>query len=161
MPSTEAPEIATGPGIAPPCGLLRRFLVMLYDAMVVIALLMIAAALVILLPLGNFTAGKDPGYTLYLLSIWFLYLAWCWRHGGMTLGMRAWRVVLLTESGQPADWKLCILRFVGSLLSALPLGAGFAWSLFDEQQRAWHDRLSRSRLVRIRTAPPPRLGHSN
>lgn len=133
-----------------PCGLLRRFLVMLYDAIVIVALLMFAA--VLLLPLGNFTAGKDPMYTVYLLSVWFLYLAWCWRHGGMTLGMRAWQVVLATDSGKPADWKLCLLRFAASLLSALPLGAGFAWSVFDRQQRAWHDRLSRSRLVRIQTA---------
>lgn len=152
MRSTVAPEIATKPGNAPPCGLLRRFLVMLYDAIVILALLMLAAALVLLLPLGNFTAGKDPIYTLYLVSVWFLYLAWCWRRGGITLGMRAWKVALLTESGKPADWKLCLLRFAGSLLSALPLGAGFAWSIFDEQQRAWHDLLSRSRLVRTRPA---------
>ena len=38
------------------------------------------------------TALKDWAYTLYLLVVWFLYLAWCWRKGGMTVGMRAWRV---------------------------------------------------------------------
>ena len=155
MRNVAAPGIATEPDNVQSCGLLCRFLVMLYDTIVIMALLMFATALALLLPLGNFTAGKDPVYTLYLFLVWFLYLAWCWRHGGMTLGMRVWKVVLLTESGRPADWRLCFVRFAGSLLSALPLGAGFAWSIFDEQQRAWHDRLSRSRLVRIRAAPRP------
>ena len=121
---------------------------MLYDALVIIALLMTAAALALLLPFGNHTAGKDPVYTLYLLAVWFMYLAWCWRYGGMTLGMRAWKVILLTQSGKPADWKLCLVRFATSLLSALLFGAGFIWSVFDREQRAWHDRLSHSRLVR-------------
>lgn len=148
-PSPDAAHRAALPPGAAPCGLLRRLMAMLYDALVILALLMIAAALAMLLPFGNFTAGKDPLYSLYLMSVWVLYLAWCWRHGGMTLGMRAWEVVLVTDDGRPASWKTCFIRFAGALLSALPLGAGFFWSVFDPRKRAWHDRFSHSSLVRI------------
>ena len=136
------------PRLYPPCGLLRRLLVMTYDALAVVALMMLATGLLLALRLGNHTAGRDPLYTLYLAAVWFLYLAWCWRHGGMTLGMRAWKVRLVTEDGQPPGWLQCLSRFSVSLVSAALVGLGFAWALLDPDRRTWHDRLSRSRLVR-------------
>ena len=130
------------------CGLLRRLLVMMYDTLVVIAIMMLATGLVLMLGLGNFTAGKDPLYTLYLIAVWFLYLAWCWRHGGMTLGMRAWSVRLVTGRGTRPSWAQCLSRFLVSLFSAAFIGLGFAWSLWDRERRTWHDLVSRSRLIR-------------
>ena len=132
-----------------PCGLLRRCLIMLYDAMVIVALMMLATAFVLIFRVENLTAGKDPLYTFCLLAVWFVYLAWCWQHGGMTLGMRAWRVKLVTDDGGTFGWARSACRFGVSLLSGLLLGAGFIWSLFDRGHRSWHDRLSHSRLVRF------------
>ena len=131
-----------------PCGLLRRLAIMLYDALVVLALLIVAAALAMAVGFDSATALKDWGYTLYLLTVWFFYLAWCWRKGGMTVGMRAWRVRIQNESGDFPGWGQCLLRFVTSLLSAAVAGAGFIWSLFDSRKRCWHDILSRTRLLR-------------
>jgi uncharacterized RDD family membrane protein YckC len=131
------------------CGLTRRLLVMLYDALVVVALMMLATGIVLWIHPATLTAGRDFWYTLYLLAVWFLYLAWCWQHGGVTLGMRAWRVQLVTDNLQPMSWAQSGLRFVTSFISGLPLGAGFLWSLRDRENRAWHDHWSRSRLCRI------------
>jgi uncharacterized RDD family membrane protein YckC len=132
-----------------PCGLLRRCLIMLYDAMVIVALMMLATAVVLIFRVENLAAGKDPLYTFCLLAVWFVYLAWCWQHGGITLGMRAWRVKLVTDDGGTFGWARSACRFGVSLLSSLLLGAGFIWSLFDRGRRTWHDRLSHSRLVRF------------
>lgn len=135
--------------IAVPCNLARRLLVMLYDALVVIALLLLATALALLAGSGRVTAGTDPLFTLYLLLVWFLYLAWCWRKGGMTVGMRVWKVTIEREGGGAPGWGLCLLRFVVSFLSAACLGLGFAWSLFEPGKRTWHDIASRTRLLRV------------
>ncbi|NNJ64167.1 MAG: RDD family protein [Xanthomonadales bacterium] len=132
-----------------PCGLLRHLAVMLYDALVVIALWMLATALAMAAGFEGRVAMKDPGFTLYLAAVWFLYLTWCWRRGGMTVGMRAWRVRIQDESGRRPGWGRCALRFLAALLSALPAGAGFAWSLVDDERRSWHDRISRTRLIRF------------
>ena len=139
------------------CGLLRLLLVMLYDAVIVLAILMIAGAVALELPFSSQTAGKDPAYTVYLLSVWFFYLAWCWRHGGMTLGMRAWKVRLLNhlKQNQPLRWWQCGLRFFGAWLSVLPLGLGYGWMLFHPEQRSWHDLLSHTRLVHLTAATSP------
>lgn len=131
-----------------PCGLGRRLLAMAYDALVVVALLLLATGLALLAGSGQVTAGKDPLFSLYLLMVWFLYFAWCWRRGGMTVGMRAWRIVLRSDDGSEAGWGQCAVRFLVAILSAACLFLGFCWSLFDERKRTWHDRASRTRLIR-------------
>jgi len=40
-----------------------------------------------------------------------------------------------------------VRRLGWALVSLLPLGLGFLWILFDPEKRAWHDRLSRTRVV--------------
>ncbi len=122
---------------------------MLYDSLVVIALLLLATALALLAGSGQVIAGRDPLFTLYLLVTWFFYLAWCWRNGGMTVGMRAWKVTIVGDTGEKPGWGQCALRFLVSLFSAACLGAGFAWSLFESRKRTWHDLASRTRLVRL------------
>jgi len=121
---------------------------MVYDAVVIVALLMLATMLAMLAGLGEKTAMKDPAYTAYLVLVWFFYLAWCWCRGGMTVGMRAWRVRIADEQGQKPGWGKAAVRFLASLLSAAPVGLGFFWSLIDPGKRTWHDILSSTRLTR-------------
>lgn len=130
-----------------PCGLGRRLLAMLYDALVLVAILLLATALALLAGSGAVTAGRDPFFTLYLVLVWFLYLALCWRLG-MTVGMRAWRIRIKTSEGGKPGWAACLVRFVVSLLAAAPAGLGFWWSLFDPGRRTWHDIASGTCLVR-------------
>lgn len=131
------------------CGLARRLLAIVYDALVVTGLLLIATALASPFDQGNQQALRDPWFTLYLFGVWFAYLAVGWIRGGMTVGMRAWRIQLRREDGGPVTWKACLLRFAVSLLAAASFGLGFLWALFDPKQRAWHDIASGTRLYRI------------
>lgn len=150
MPTSSQRQRQAGPEPnRPPCGLVRRLAIMLYDALAVVALLILATALAMLAGFDQVRAMRDPGFTLYLALVWFAYLAGFWKHGGMTIGMRAWRVKIETrDQGQPGWWR-CLLRFLVSLLSAASLGIGFAWSLFDRRKRTWHDMASKTRLVRV------------
>ena len=132
-----------------PCGFFRRLAIIVYDFAIVISLLMLATMLAMLAGFGGRTAMKDPFYTAYLLAIWFLYLSWCWHKGGMTVGMRAWRVRIEDENGNRPGWGKSTTRFLASLVSAAAAGAGFFWSLGDSRKRTWHDILSRTRLVRF------------
>ena len=131
-----------------PCGLGRRLLTMAYDTVAVIALMLSGTALVMLAGFRELSVLRDPGYSLYLLAIWCAYFLWCWHHGGMTLGMRAWRVRIEDVAGGLPGWRTCLGRFGAACLSAAAFGAGFAWALFDPQSRCWHDRLSGTRLYR-------------
>ncbi|MBT8048760.1 MAG: RDD family protein [Xanthomonadales bacterium] len=132
-----------------PCGLPRRLAIILYDAVVVLALLMLAALLAILAGIENQVALKDPWYTLYLALFWFAYFCWCWHRGGMTVGMRAWRVKIEDANGNRPGWGRSMIRLLVAVVSAAVAGAGFLWSLADTDRRTWHDIASATRLVRI------------
>jgi len=125
---------------------------MLYDAVVILAVLMLATAVALALGTGQRTAGHDPLYTVYLVAAWFGYLSACWRRG-MTLGMRAWRLRVETRDGAALDWQRAALRFAASFLAWIPLGLGVLWMLIDPDKLGWHDRLSGTRVVLLPRKP--------
>ena len=84
--------------------------------------------------------------TLLLIAA-FLYFALSWRRGGQTLGMRAWKIRVLTGDGRPMTWPTATLRFAVALLSVGVALIGVLWMLVDPQRRMWHDMASRTRMV--------------
>ena len=131
-------------------GLFRRLAVMFYDSLLLVAVLF-AASLPVVAPLKiTLDSPLYPFFVAYIHLVTFLYFGWFWTHGRQSLGMKTWGVRIETFAGAPIGWKEAFIRYVGAILSWLPLGAGFLWSLVDPQRLAWHDRLSRTRLVRTR-----------
>jgi uncharacterized RDD family membrane protein YckC len=61
--------------------------------------------------------------------------------------MASWRLRVEREDGALLTWGDTVKRLAAALLSWLPLGLGYFWILFDREGRAWHDRLSRTRVV--------------
>jgi len=128
------------------CGVGRRLLAMLYDSLIVLALAFVAGLLALLPDGGHRQFFRDPLYTAWILGVWFAYLGWCWTHGGQTVGLRAWRARLIVPYGGPVSWRASAVRFLVSLLSAAPLGAGFWWAWTNEERATWHDIASGTRL---------------
>lgn len=94
-----------------------------------------------------------------LLSMSFLWiaamgLAWggyfvlMWSACGRTCGQAIWGLWLMRSDGGPAGFTDALLRAAWAALSILPLGAGYWCAFFSAQGIAWHDRLSRTRVVR-------------
>lgn len=121
---------------------------MMYDAVILLGLLMVASALA--LPFGEMQkfALQDFWFTFWLIVVCFAYLGGCWHYFGMTVGMRAWRVILLSSDSGKISWARCLLRFLLGSLSLAAFGAGFIWSLIDQQKRGWHDIAGHTVLVR-------------
>lgn len=130
----------------PPCNLLRRVAAMIYDALLVIAILMVAAAIVVI-PSGGEIRPGTLWFQIYLVVVWWAYFAVCWRLGGQTVGMKAWRVKLITERTERIGWMHSALRFLVAGVSAAVAGLGYLWSLFEPKRRTWHDLVSSTRLV--------------
>ncbi len=133
---------------APPASLPRRLMAIVYDSLALTAIL-IAAALPPVLIVGG--AMPNPmirlAFQLYLAGITFLFFGWFWVHGGQTIGMRAWRLRVVSPDGRAIGWRTAMIRILFALVSAACLGIGYLWILIDREQRAWHDRLSKSRVV--------------
>lgn len=122
----------------------RRFAAMFYDFVLLIALFFVATALVLPFNAGEAFTRQQVVYPIYLLIVSFLFYGWFWTHGGQTLGLRAWKIKVLTYDGQPINWAQAGLRFLVAIVSWLALGLGFVWIIFDKNRRAWHDHLSKT-----------------
>jgi uncharacterized RDD family membrane protein YckC len=94
--------------------------------------------------------AAHPLFRCYLLGVIVGFFCWFWLRGGQTLGMRAWRVMLVRDDGAPLTLRDALLRQAAALLSWASLGVGFAWSLFDAQRLTWHDKLTATRLVMLK-----------
>lgn len=128
----------------------RRLAAILYDSLLLLSLLVVAAALATLVVqngLGIPIVPSHPLYRGYLLLVGILFFVYFWVRGGQTLGMRAWRLRVLRADGLPLRPLDAVLRALCALLSWAVMGLGFAWALADPERLAWHDRLSRTRLV--------------
>lgn len=135
------------PETLPPAPLWRRLAAAAYDLLLVLALLMVMTGLVILARAGKAIDAGSAWFQALLLLTWWLYFAWSWTHGGRTIGMRAWRLVLANDTErQTVGWQRASLRFLSAWLSAIPAGLGFLWSIADRDRLAWHDRLSGTSL---------------
>ena len=144
----------------PPAGLLRRLAAIVYDLLIVLALLMVATIASILVRGGTAISPGSVWFQMLLLAIWWLYFAWSWAERGQTVGMRAWKLVLTSDDGDGVSWARASLRFLAAGLSTVIAGLGFLWSLFDRDRRAWHDRLSRTSLSDNRESAKPRDSES-
>lgn len=128
--------------------LLRRLAAIIYDSLLLCGVLFLASSP---LPFVNDVFGQMWWVRLitqiYLMSTCLLFFGWFWVHGGQTLGMRAWRLKVVQLDGSSLTWRLATIRFFSAILSWLALGLGFFWILLDKDKKAWHDRLSQTRLI--------------
>ena len=130
----------------------RRLAAIAYDTLLLIALWFATAALLLLLSGGQLTAPDRPLWLLAaeqgaLVAVTWGFFVWFWTHGGQTLGMRAWRLKLVTEYGGPVSLPAANRRLLAAVLSFGAAGLGFIWILLDRERCAWHDRLSGTRVI--------------
>lgn len=137
----------------PPVILLRRIMAIFYDLFLLAAILFLATALANAINQGKAIDQNSPYIIfldIYLVSIIFFYFGWFWTHGGQTLGMKTWKIKLISNDSQVINWKQALIREITAAISWLFLGLGFFWSLFDQQKRCWHDISSNSTLIDLR-----------
>lgn len=130
----------------PAPNLMRRFAAIIYDLLLLISVLFVATALILPFNAGQAFKAQQFFYSLYLLTVSFIFYGWFWTHGGQTLGLRAWKLHVLTLDCQPITWLQAFLRFSSAIVSWAALGLGFLWALIDKNNRCWHDAFSKTAI---------------
>ena len=151
-------------------GFIKRFLLIIYDGLLMVAALMVTsfilmAVIMMLAPDSFFVdpaslenpkmiqlseTGRLIGniiVSINSLVVSFVFYGWFWTHGGQTLGMRAWNLYLIKPDGKFINWKLAGVRYCLALISWIPFVFGFIWIILSREKLAWHDSLSGSRIV--------------
>ena len=128
----------------------RRLLALVYDILIVVAILIFAGAVglgVAIVFYGEtaVTEGRilneNPIYFSWLLFCWFYYYFYCWSKTGQTLAMKTWRMQVITVDGSPIQMHQALIRFftgffgLGNITALVPS----RWTL--------HDTLSKTRVI--------------
>ncbi|HEX7027107.1 MAG TPA: RDD family protein [Gammaproteobacteria bacterium] len=135
----------------PPAPLVRRLAAMLYDAFLIIALMMAVSIPPVLLNGGPIRDGSMAGeiknfiFLLYLCGWIFLFYGWFWTHGGQTLGMSAWKIRVVSETGGAITWKQTLIRLLCACLGLANLAC-----VFNRKGLGWHEQLSKTKTILIK-----------
>lgn len=151
MSSSQPSTTQQTPQSYPPVTLFRRMLAILYDGLLLTALLFIAAGLALIINGGN-AVDTDKLYIwlyrLFMFSLCFLYFCWFWVNGGQTLGMKTWHIRLSHSQGM--SWTIATRHFFAALLSWVLAGSGFISALFHPHNKTLHDILSQCEMQDLR-----------
>ncbi|HKR76392.1 MAG TPA: RDD family protein [Rhodanobacter sp.] len=156
-----------------PCPLWRRLVALVYDLLIVVAIVMVVGLLCQLATGGRLIetgahAVVPLWYQLLQGVVVAAYFVASWRRGGQTLGMRPWRIRVSRDDGGTISRQQAVIRVLVAaaplLLLALEpalglramlwtvLGAWVLWfavALFDPRRRALHDLAADTELRRI------------
>jgi uncharacterized RDD family membrane protein YckC len=131
----------------------RRLAALLYDGLLLAALLTLYTAALVFARHGALTA-QSAGVWWYAyrageLALIGGYYVLNWTRSGQTLGMRAWRLRAVSESGKRLNFASALLRFVCGFLAWAPAALGVLWLYVDSEHLALHDRLSKTRVLSL------------
>ncbi len=126
-----------------PPSLPRRFACLVYEAMLLAAVLFVAS-----IPFVALTLSLPP--TLFRLLVWAYwllvaggYFTLFWRHG-QTLAMKTWHIRLESAAGGRPSTRQVVKRY---LLACLLFPISWGWAIFAADRQYLHDRLAGTRLV--------------
>ena len=131
----------------------RRFAAIVYDIFLLFSLLFVMGLIYRLLFGANSieaTGVYFVFYQFYLLGGIMFYFCFPWLKSGQTLGMSSWGIQVVNVDLSMISTRQAFLRFAVAILSWLSLGAGFVYAFFNVERLTWHDKLSKSCLVRVK-----------
>ncbi len=72
-----------------------------------------------------------------------------WIRFAGTPGKRLLKIRIVdAKTGKNLNVWQSIIRYVGYLISSLPMGLGFIWIFLDEKNQGWHDKLANSIVIK-------------
>jgi uncharacterized RDD family membrane protein YckC len=135
-------------------GFARRFAALIYDALLLAALMLIFTTGLVMLIARSAIVPETAGPWAYayrgaLLLIIVGYYVANWTRSGQTLGMRAWRLRAVNEHGKRMSVRAALLRYLYGVIAWAPAALGVLWLYLDAEHLAIHDRWSRTRVVHL------------
>lgn len=134
----------------PPASLVRQLAAMIYDSLLIFAILFVVVSISIAFNQGEAIKNQLFIYISLFLVVLVFY-GWFWSKSGQTLGMRVWKIRIVSEFGGNPSWSISFLRIVFAIFSIACLGMGYWWRLFKPY--TWHDRLSQTSIIDVSSLP--------
>jgi uncharacterized RDD family membrane protein YckC len=96
---------------------------------------------------SNITVHATANAVGTLIGLVYFIGLWSWR--GQTIGMMPFNMkVVAVADGKNIDPLRGILRYVGIIISVIPLFLGLIWAAFDSRKQGWHDKIAGTVVIR-------------
>src|SRR4249920_1558176 len=115
-PDVSLPPVPAVPGIG------RRFLAILYEALLAFATAFFAGIAFYGAAQGRLVGETRLLFQIYVFLVLGIYFIACWSRGGRTLPMQTWRMRIVRRDGAPVEVGRAALRYALAWISALLLG---------------------------------------
>jgi uncharacterized RDD family membrane protein YckC len=111
-------------------------------------ILLIVESIINLALRGN--ASAQFGINLLIGAVYFVYF---WSGSspfpGQTIGMKVLNLRVVRADGSSLDFVQGLIRYVGIIISSIPLGLGLAWVGWDPNKQGWHDKMAGTFVVKV------------
>lgn len=145
--SKNNPQNATDTMTVSNASALVRLAAFLYDALLMLAIWFVVGGVAVALNGGESLGHNNPFMPSIMFIVWVGFNLYFWRRGGQTLGMRSWRLRLLSTTGKPLTLTQCMLRLIMAVPSFVCCFIGYLWMYVDKKGLTWHDRYSETRVI--------------
>lgn len=121
-----------------------------------IVLLLILVPIAMMMIGGDWTRAAELDSSLtgillnYVCPALFFILFWHFKSatpGKMILGLK----IIDASNGGSLSIGKCVIRYLGYIISIIPICLGFIWVGFDKQKQGWHDKIAGTYVVLTRS----------
>ncbi len=127
----------------------RRLLCLIYETLLLIAVLLLAGGITTVLAQAAAIANPRTLTRIIVSVVCAGYFTTQWLRSGQTLPMKTWRIRLETASGTRITLPQALLRLALATIGYAAMGISVLWALADRDRQFLHDRLAGTRLVAV------------
>jgi uncharacterized RDD family membrane protein YckC len=78
------------------------------------------------------------------------YQVYFWTSTGQTPGkMLMGLKVVNAQTGELLDTGGAAIRYVGYIVSGIPIYLGFLWVIWDPKHEGWHDKIAKTKVIKV------------
>jgi uncharacterized RDD family membrane protein YckC len=132
-----------GKASGPRAGFWRRFGAWLIDLIILVVIEIILRAVL-----------KGAGGIVSLVVTIGYFTLWVGSARGQTPGMMALGIRVISFDGSGSiGYGRAFIRWIGGYVSAIPLGLGYFWMIWDKEKQCWHDKFASDVVVPVSSYP--------
>jgi len=132
-------------------GFLKRILALVYDSLLIAAIVLVLSLLLVLVNGGYPESGSFVSFIQFFILIFTgpIFYSYFWIvNKGQTTGMQAWKIKLVTTDETELNINKTMLRCLISTISFACLGLGYLWILYHKDDLSWSDILTKTKVIK-------------
>jgi len=134
-----------------PAGFLKRILALVYDSLLIAAIVLVLSLLLVFINGGYPESGSFLSFIQFFILVVTgpIFYSYFWIvNKGQTTGMQAWKIKLVTMDETELNIKKTMLRCLISTISFAFIGLGYLWILYDKENLSWSDILTKTKVIK-------------